>query len=629
MPALAVEVRKDRGGYAAVLATAGLPVAALVVLCGLLLAVLVRHGQPLTFDLAVRHALAVDQHGASRRLASILTQLGGGPVLYRLLGLLSALRLRERAGNSLGWVLLPVVALAGGQVLEGVLFVTIPRASPSTGAALPATGYSFSSGHVAAATLAFGFLIHSLRVRRASQPRVAVPASATCLLAVAAGLAVGTTRIALGLHWASDVLAAVAFGLLFLVAAVAADAVLAAPDTNGDRAVPVAGRLPASPWLWLVPAAAVLLSVVPLLLTPGPDRLKDLLVYQGAGRAAGSGTDVYGFRTVFRMPFTYPPFAALLSEPLSRIPVGLGQALWTTATLAGLVALCRVTLTPITSRLGLPLTLAALVSSPVRSHLRFGQVGVFLVLMVASDLLQPAPRSRIRGWGLGVAIAIKLTPAVFLPWLVVTRSWQRLRGTLTWLIGASVLGLLLLRGSASNYIWHASSDTTRFGANDIPGNQSVRGMLLRSDLPDRLVQPSWLAISLLLLAIGTYGARRLERENQRLAAVGVLASLSVAVSPISWVHHLIWLVLPIAALAAAHRWRLAVAWYVVLLPGLPALGAAAARTGRGPEALWSLVTDLQGLTAVAAVVALPLLCLRRPVPAPSAGRPAARTSVRR
>ncbi|MGI8682367.1 MAG: glycosyltransferase 87 family protein [Mycobacteriales bacterium] len=116
-----------------------------------------------------------------------------------------------------------------------------------------------------------------------------------------------------------------------------------------------------------------------------------------------------------------------------------------------------------------------------------------------------------------------------------------MRATIAWLTGASLLGLLLLWRSASDYVFTASRDTARFGANDIPGNQSIRGMLLRSDLPDGLVSPCWLVVSLVLLAVATYGAWRLERAGQRLAAVAVLACLSVAVSPISWVHHLIWL----------------------------------------------------------------------------------------
>jgi hypothetical protein len=258
----------------------------------------------------------------------------------------------------------------------------------------------------------------------------------------------------------------------------------------------------------------------------------------------------------------------------------------------------------VTARIGLPLTVAAmLVCSPVRSHFRFGQVGVFLVLLVSLDLLRRT-RSRWQGWGLGLATAVKLTPAVFLPWLAVTRQWRRLAATLLWCGGATLAGLLLLWPSSGDYLLRAARDTSRFGANDIPGNQSVRGMLLRI-LPEPTAERAWLVLAVVLVAIGVYQAWRCERYGDRLAAVGVLAALSVAVSPISWVHHLVWLVLPIAALAAAGRFRLVAGWYVVLTVSSLALGTMVGSVA--PALLSEAARDLQGLTAVAAVLALPAL----------------------
>jgi alpha-1,2-mannosyltransferase len=356
-----------------------------------------------------------------------------------------------------------------------------------------------------------------------------------------------------------------------------------------------------SHWAWAVLGAAVLVPVVPLLLVEDQERMKDLLVYVGAGATAGAGFDVYDFRTPFDMPFTYPPFAAVLSEPLSRVPLGVLHVLWVLASLAAVVGVARTALAPVVARLGLPLTVAlCLLSSPVRSHLRFGQVGLFLALLVAADLLHDRRRE---GVGLGVAIAAKLTPAVLLPWLLL----QRTRAALTSMAvaaGATAAGLLVLWPSAHEYLWRALWDSSRFGPNDIPGNQSVRGMLLRSGLDEQTATLCWLAAAVLLAVIGTLGARRLDRRGDRLGALGVLAALSVAVSPISWVHHLVFLALPLGALVASGRHRMAAAWAVGLTVSFPTLGTAGLRAG-GPEVFWHLVIDLQGLTAVAAVILLP------------------------
>ena len=518
---------------------------------------------------------ASDQH-----LVRLLTELGSGAVIYPVLLALAVRSLRR--GEHAGPVALPLLLLATAQVLEAVGFATFVRPGP-----LGVDEVSFSSGHAMTAVLGWGLVSRQLGVGWAW------PVAA--LFATVAGV----SRVALGLHWPTDVLAGWLFGLAALVVA---DLVL-----RRESLPPVAPRVLAlrgSPWAWAAAGAAALVALVPLVLVPGSERMKDLLVYVGAGATAGSGADVYDFRTAFDMPFTYPPFAALLSEPLSRVPLGLLHLLWVVATLAALVAVARVAMAPVVARLGLPLTLALLlVSSPVRSHLRFGQIGLFLVLVVAADLLRDR---RGQGLGLGVAIAVKLTPAVFLPWLLVRRQLRGLAVAAGTAAGTTLLALLLLWPSAQEYLWRALWDSDRFGANDVPGNQSVRGMLLRTELDERTVTVLWLASAMVLTAVAVHGAQQLEQVGNRLGALGVLAALSIAVSPISWVHHLVFLVLPLSALVAARRGRLAAGWALLLAASLPSLGNAGLRT-RGPELFWQLVIDAQGLSAVAAVLLLPWL----------------------
>lgn len=561
---------------------------------GLTAAVAARNGAPLDADVAVRDLLMAQDRGDGAPIAGWLTELGAGPVLYPVLLVLCAITAVKRSPREF----LPVLALAAGQVLELVLFATVRRPGPSS--PLSATNQpsqyiletTFSSGRSAAAVLGWGLVVwQALRLRKTIRDRRS--GAIIWATALTMGTVVGTTRVYLGMHWLSDAAAGVIAGAVLLATALAA---LSYVDSKPAGTWRMPAWLKASPWAWSIPAAAAALPVTLLLASPPDQRLKDFLVYHGAGGEAGDGLNLYAFRTVFDMPFTYPPFAALVMEPLSRMPLGLAQALWTVATLAAVVALAPVALRPVVDRIGMPLTVTAiLLSSPLRSHLRFGQVGVFLVLLVALDLLH---RKGFKGWGLGLAIAVKLTPAVYLPWLFISRKWNRFWSTLAWVAGATVVGLVLLWPSAGDYMFRASRDTTRFGANDIPGNQSVRGMLLRAFDDPHTAEKLWLALAVLLVTVGTYQAWRCERNGNRLAAVGVLAALSVAVSPISWVHHLVWLVLPISALAAAGRWKLVTAWFVVLVVSFPSLGNALG---------WGMLTNVQGLTAVASVFLLPYL----------------------
>jgi alpha-1,2-mannosyltransferase len=329
----------------------------------------------------------------------------------------------------------------------------------------------------------------------------------------------------------------------------------------------------------------------------------DLSVYVGSAKYVDAGLNLYNFRTEPGLPFTYPPFAALIAEPLARMPLIVVQVVWVIATLAAVIAVAQVAMRPVVDRIGLPLTVTFLVSSaPVRSHFRFGQVGLFLVLLVAADLLS---RRRLHGWGVGIAAAIKMTPVIYVMWLAVAGRWTRFRTALAWGASTTILGIVLLYPSSPAWVGSALWDTSRFGLNDIPGNQSVRGMLLRAFDSDAVAERVWIVCALALLAFGVWGARRLELSGNRLGAVGTLAAASVAISPISWHHHLVWLTLPIAALFAAGYLKTTTAWAVVLILPTTTWG-----TKVDLPVLGAIATDTCGLTAVAATLALPYLLLR-------------------
>jgi alpha-1,2-mannosyltransferase len=363
--------------------------------------------------------------------------------------------------------------------------------------------------------------------------------------------------------------------------------------------------LRSSRWTWAFTGTASVVAVLPNLLQPASSRLGDLAVYIGTARVVGEGGDLYAFRTADGLPFTYPPFAALIAEPLARIPLPVVQLMWTAATLVAAVCVAAVAMRPVVDRIGLPVTSALLILSwPVRSHVHFGQVGLFLVLLVAADLLHS---HRHKGWGVGLASAIKLTPTLFLLWLGVVGSWSRLRASLAWATAATVLGLVLLWPSSPSWVSNALWDSTRFGPNDIPGNQSVRGMLLRAFENDVLAEGLWILVAMVLLVVGLLGARRLELDGNRLGAVGVVAATSIAISPILWQHHLVWLTLPIAALVAAERSKIAIAWAVVLMLPFTSVG-----TMIHVPVLGAVITDTYGLTAVAATLVLPPLLRQRP-----------------
>jgi membrane-associated phospholipid phosphatase len=107
-----------------------------------------------------------------------------------------------------------IMAVPGGMLLNEWLKVIVHRPRPfSAGPFVDWSGYSFASGHTIGATLLYGQLLLFLF------PMVKSRALRKTIVLLAAGLVllVGFSRIALGAHYLTDVVAAIFFGILWLL----------------------------------------------------------------------------------------------------------------------------------------------------------------------------------------------------------------------------------------------------------------------------------------------------------------------------------------------------------------------------------------------------------------------------
>jgi membrane-associated phospholipid phosphatase len=106
-----------------------------------------------------------------------------------------------------------IVAVPGGMFMNELLKILVHRPRPFLeGPFVDWSGYSFASGHTIGATLLYGqlalFIIPAMKARHWRMLTV----FAAALLV----LSVGFSRIALGAHYLTDVLAAIIFGVLWL-----------------------------------------------------------------------------------------------------------------------------------------------------------------------------------------------------------------------------------------------------------------------------------------------------------------------------------------------------------------------------------------------------------------------------
>ncbi|MFD9697717.1 glycosyltransferase 87 family protein [Lentzea sp. NPDC059081] len=250
----------------------------------------------------------------------------------------------------------------------------------------------------------------------------------------------------------------------------------------------------------------------------------DLRVYLAGGEAWLAGTDLYtaDFHGYRGLPFTYPPFAAMLFSVLTVVPLAVAALLFTVVGIGLFTAAAR-------TWAGYGVIALCLLLEPLRVTLDLGQVNLVLLGLVAADCLLPRPFWP-RGLLVGLAAAIKLTPAVFVLFFLCRGRWKP---ALTAVATFTVCGLLA-PGQAEGFWLHAMLDPGRVGGLAYGSNQSLRGLLVRLGAPE----PVWFVAVAVVLALTVVVLPRLRDD---LTALVATAAAGLLVSPVSWSHHWVWI----------------------------------------------------------------------------------------
>lgn len=343
----------------------------------------------------------------------------------------------------------------------------------------------------------------------------------------------------------------------------------------------------------------------------------DLLVYRfGAGRVL-AGQDLYSVgltgnpRTLL---FDYTPFAALCSIPLTLVTSPAAQVIGLLGNAALLVYVVRRTLVRlgVTTSSGLWSLGALLVGllcwlEPVRLSLQLGQVNLLILAVVVADLLGPDTR-RWAGVGIGVVAGIKLTPALFVVFLVLTgRRRAAVVATVTF-VATVVLGFLVLPRD-SGYFWlRGGFDDVARITSDPVANTSLKGLFVRMHLGGAPPVVATAALAVAALAVAVLAWRR----GQAVLGLAVVGMASAALSPFSWSHHWVWVV-PLAV-HLGHRayvvgsrpalvalwlfWAVFAGWVVRTTGDTPETGLLSLR----PGGWWNVVIPATYLAGFAVVL---------------------------
>ncbi|WP_338898517.1 bifunctional glycosyltransferase 87/phosphatase PAP2 family protein [Streptomyces sp. TG1A-60] len=382
--------------------------------------------------------------------------------------------------------------------------------------------------------------------------------------------------------------------------------------------------------LWLFATVLAVRQIAVVLNPPKGERLTDLETWVGPSGVLRVKGSLYE-----STQFTGTPFGGLVLKPLTRTAEqALGWG-WTFGTLLLVVALglvaARALPQPVTRRTALlaaPVAVTLLMLSlPVRNTLYLGQTSIIPVLLVLAGCFA-VRGERTSGFCVGLAAAFQPTVLLFVVLLWFTGRRRAAASTGITFAGATALAWAAMPHDSFTYWVHHLAGVGLGGRADDLANHSLHGALLRLGLEGPLEIVVFLALAVAVAVVGMRRAVHYARDGQLLLAVALTGCVVVAVSPTSWKHQLLWVLLAVVGrvgkkASSRYVWPVAVV-LVMTLPAkmmVPNMGA-----------LHPVRDNVVLLAALAAALVVPFLSrtseyYRAPIPTEYA--PRAETRFRR
>lgn len=245
--------------------------------------------------------------------------------------------------------------------------------------------------------------------------------------------------------------------------------------------------------------------------------------------------------------FTYPPFAAFIFAPFVLVTnaqtAGPIFLICNVAALVSLVYLsCRgmgVGKGPALAT-GLWLTPLLLKFFPISFNMELGQINLFLVLLILTDVIY-LKNTRWHGILIAVTACIKLTPAVFGLLFLATRDWKSLARFVGTGLASIVLSFAVDFEVAREYFTEKIFESSRVGSITGALNYNLLGTWAML-FPAGITAVLFVVSALIALVLSYLAARSLAQRGQYLGAASAVAALGLLLSPISWTHHWVWFV---------------------------------------------------------------------------------------
>jgi alpha-1,2-mannosyltransferase len=270
----------------------------------------------------------------------------------------------------------------------------------------------------------------------------------------------------------------------------------------------------------------------------------------------------------------HPPTSVLLALPLGGMRYATARLVWNLCSLGclavGLVVIARALRLSLSGWAILPLLALALLCEPLHEQNEFAQYNLFLLLLIVGAwALERSGRPGAGGFLLGTAVVLKLFPAFLLLPYLVRRRWKMVASAgLTACAWTGLTLVVLGWGTYREYVeqvlphlrkYHAfwsNFSLTGFWHRTLQGARQA-GLPLPADEVGLAVRLAVAGSSLLVVALVARSAARACSREEVDRAVGCAVAGMLLLSPLTWLHAFLLLLLPAALLwHASGPWRL-------------------------------------------------------------------------
>ncbi len=296
--------------------------------------------------------------------------------------------------------------------------------------------------------------------------------------------------------------------------------------------------------------------------------LNDFSVYVDGTKSTLRGENPY--TQWFFDRYNYPPAATLFFLPITLLPTNTAEYFFSAISLTflWLTITCMPSNTKVRPHWSLKLFLFALSLKffPVKLTLALGQINVIILGLLVSSHYFQQKRPYMAGVLLGIATAIKLTPAPLILYFLIKKNTQAVIGTLVTLTILTILAILLFGFPLTHYYYtqvlpELNSQVTQETLNMTYMNQSITALLGRFGIfgiTNSLIRYLVCSFGIIFISLNRHKFSDLQLFSVLLVLITLFLPIFV------WQHHFVATIPLLFAYINSQRYAIPTIFYILL-----------------------------------------------------------------